>query len=163
MIEIRPIQPDEWPAAKRVVYRVAYDIFNDPRSLEESIGYYESRNELKDMDDIQKNYFENGGIFLVMSENDQIICTGAIRKLEDGICELKRLWLLTEYHGKGLGYRMLQELLSFAREMGYKKIRLETAPVHQKRALELYKREGFYEIPRYDTTHEDDIAMEMIL
>jgi len=163
MIEIRRIQPDEWPAAKRVVYRVAYDIFNDPRSLEASIAYYESRNELKDMDDIQKNYFENGGIFLVMAENDQIICTGAIRKLEDGICELKRLWLLMEYHGKGFGYRMLQELLSFAREMGYKKIRLETAPVHQKRALELYEREGFYEIPRYDTTHEDDIAMEMVL
>jgi putative acetyltransferase len=162
MIEIRRIQPDEWPAAKRVVYRVAHAIFNDPRTLDESIAYYESRHELKDMDDIQKNYFENGGIFLVMTENDQIICTGAIRKLEDETCELKRLWLLTEYHGQGLGYRMWQELLSFARAKGFKRIRLETDPVAQGRALNFYQRLGFYEIPGY-TDRGDEVAMEMEL
>ena len=163
MIEIRRINPDEVTAAKWVVYRVAHEIFSDPLPLEESIVYHESRGKLKDMDDIQKNYLNNGGIFLVIEDENQIIGTGAIRQLEDKACELKRLWLLTEYHGQGLGYRMLQELLSIAREMGYKRIRLETAPVHQKRALELYRRVGFYEIPRYDTTHEDDIAMELVL
>jgi putative acetyltransferase len=164
MIEIRPIRfaPDEWAAAKRVVYRVAHVIFNDQRALEESIAYYESKNELKDMDDIQKNYFENGGIFLVMTENDQLICTGAIRKLKDDICELKRLWLLPEYHGQGLGYRMLSELLTFAKEKGYKRIWLETDPIAQSRALEFYKRLGFYEIPSY-TDHDGEAAMELIL
>ena len=164
MIEIRHIRfaPNEWAAAKRVVYRVAHAIFNDPRPLEESIAYYEARHELKDMDDIQKNYFENGGIFLVMIENDQFICTGAVRKLEDDVCELKRLWLLMEYHGQGLGYRMLQELLSFAREQGYKRIRLETDPIAQTRALEFYKQIGFYEIPSY-TDLGGEVAMEMVL
>ena len=162
MIEIRRIKPDEWTAAKQVVYRVAHAIFNDPRPLEESIAYHESRNELKDMNDIQKSYFDNGGIFLVMTENDQFICTGSIRQLEDGICELKRLWLLTEYHGQGLGYRMLQECLSFAREKGYKLIRLETDPIAQSRALEFYKRLGFYEIQSY-TDRGDEVALEMVL
>jgi putative acetyltransferase len=162
MIQIRRIKPDEWPAAKRVVYRVAHAIFNDPRPLEESIAYYESKHELKDMDDIQKNYFENGGIFLVMTEDDQLICTGAIRKLKDDICELKRVWLLTEYHEQGLGYRMLQELLTFARENGYKRIWLETDPIAQSRALEFYKQLGFYEIASY-TDRGDEVAMEMIL
>lgn len=162
MIKIRRIKPGEGPAAKRVVYRVAHVIFNDPRTLEESIVYHESRNELKDLDDIQRNYFENGGVFLVMTENDQIIGTGAIRKLEDDICELKRLWLLTEYHGQGLGYCMLQELLSFAREKRYKLIRLETDPDVQSRAFNFYKAIGFYEIPRY-TSRTDDVAMEMNL
>lgn len=110
---------------------------------------------------IQQNYFDNGGIFLVLVEDDQIIGTGAIRKLEDNVCELKRLWLLTEYHGKGLGYRTMQELLSFAKEKGYERIRLET-DLTQKRALGFYKRLGFYEIPRYSERSED-IAMEMIL
>lgn len=162
MIEIRRIKPDEWTAAKRVVYCVAHAIFNDPRTLEDSIMYYESKKELKDMDNIQKNYFENGGIFLVMTENDQLICTGAIRSLKDDICELKRLWLLTEYHGRGLGYRMLQELLTFAREKGYKRIWLETDPVAQSRALEFYKQLGFYEITSY-TDRGDEVAMEMVL
>src|ERR671919_2502507 len=120
MIEIRSIRLNEVPAAKRVIYHVPREIFNDPRSIEESIAYHESRGELKDMDDIQQNYFDNGGIFLIMLDDSKVVGTGAIRKFKDNICELKRLWLLTEYHGQGLGYRLIQELFSFAREKGYK-------------------------------------------
>lgn len=162
MIVIRRIQPHEWPDAKRIVYRVAHVIFNDPRALEDSIAYYEARHELKDMDDIQKSYFENGGTFLAMFADDKMICTGAIRKLDDETCELRRLWLLTEYHGQQLGYRMLKELLTIARGMGYKCVRLQTDPVAQSRAVQFYKQIGFHEIPRY-TQQTDDICMEMLL
>ena len=162
MIKIRPIQPNEWTQAKRVVYRVARIVFNDPRTLEESIAYYEARHELKDMDDIQKEYFENGGIFLVMFDDKEMICTGAIRKLDDETCELKRVWLLHEYHGQGLGYRMLNELLKISRDMGYKRMWLQTDIDAQSRAVDFYKQIGFYEIPRY-SDRTDDICMEMIL
>ena len=135
MIEIRRIKADEWPVAKRLVYRVAHIIFDESRPLEEMIAHFDSRGTLDDMHDIQKNYFENGGIFLVTTKNGEIIGTGAIRKLEDYICELKRLWLLNEHHGQGLGYRMMQELLSFARSHGYKRMRLETDAVAQSRAV----------------------------
>ena len=163
MIEIRRIEPNEWLAAKQLIYRVAREVFNDPRPLEELIDSYEAKGELEDMDDIQHNYFEKGGIFLVLTQDRRIIGTGAIRQLEDKICELKRLWLLTEYHNKGLGYRMLQELLAFARGMGYERIRLETDPNHQKRAAEFYKRLGFYELPIPNATYDEDILMEMTL
>lgn len=162
MIEIRPIESHEWTAAKRVVYRVAYVIFGGTRPLEEFIVYHESIHELKDMDDIQKSYFENGGTFLGMFAGGEMICTGALRQLDEETCELKRLWLLTEYHGQGLGYRMLRELLSIAKNMGYKRIRLETDPVAQSRALHFYKRIGFYEIPGY-SDRTDEVAMEMVL
>jgi len=165
MIEIRRIRfaPDEWAVAKRLVYRVAHVIFNETRPLEEMIAHYDSRGTLDDMEDIQKSYFENGGVFLVMTNNDQIICTGAIRKLESDTCELKRLWLLPEYHGQGLGYRMLQKLLAVARERGYKYMRLETDAVAQSRAVEFYKRIGFHEIPIPNATPDEDIMMEMAL
>ena len=162
MIEIRPIKPEEWMTAKRVVYRVAFVIFGRSRPLEEFIAYHESIHELKDMDDIQKSYFENGGTFLGMFKDGEMICTGAIRRLENEICELKRLWLLNEYHGQGLGYRMLQELLSIAKSMGYKRIRLETDPVAQSRALYFYRQIGFYEIPGY-SGRTDEVAMELLL
>jgi ribosomal protein S18 acetylase RimI-like enzyme len=162
MIEIRRIQPDEWLSAKRVVYRVAYVIFGGTRPLDDFIAYHESIHELKDMDDIQKSYFEYGGTFLAMFRDGEMICTGGIRRWKGDICELKRLWLLTEYHGQGLGYRMLQELLSFSRQQGYQRIRLETDPVAQSRALEFYRRIGFYEIPGY-TDRGDEVAMEMEL
>lgn len=162
MIQIRHIKPDEISIAKELIYRVAHRVFRDTRPLEESIAFYEARAQLHDMDDVQQTYFDDNGTFLVMTENDQIIATGAIRKIDEEICELKRLWLLFPYHGRGLGYRMIQELLSFAREKGYTRIRLETDRQDQSRAYELYKRLGFYEIPRY-SDNEDDIAMEMIL
>ena len=162
MITIRRIEPHQVPFAKELIYRVAHQVFNDLRPLDESIAYYESRGQLHDMDDVQQTYFENEGIFLVMTDEDQIIGTGAIHRIDDSICELKRVWLLFEYHGKGFGYRMIQELLAFAREKGYRRIRLETDRDDQRRAYQLYKRLGFYEIPRY-SDNEEDAAMEMVL
>jgi putative acetyltransferase len=162
MIHIRRIEPHEFSIAKELIYRVAHRVFNDPRPLEESVAFYESKGTLDDMDDIQQSYFENDGIFLVMTDGEKIIGTGAIHKLDGEICELKRLCLLFEYHGKGLGYRMIQELFAFARKKGYQRIRLETDEDNQQRAYQLYKRLGFYEIPRY-SQHQDEVAMELKL
>jgi putative acetyltransferase len=163
MIEIRRIKPDEWTVAKRLVYRVAHVIFNETRPLDEMIDHYDSHNTLDDLYDIQKNYFENGGIFLVTIKDNEIIGTGAIRKIDDKTCELKRLWLLNEHHGQGYGYRMMQELLTFAREFGYTLMRLETDAVAQSRAVEFYKRLGFHEVPIPDASGDEDILMEMAL
>ena len=161
-IRIRRIEPYEAFIARDLIYRVAHRVFHDTRPLEESVTFYESRGTLHDLDDIQKTYFENDGTFLVMTEGDRIIGTGAIRRLDETTCELKRVWLLFEHHGKGLGYRMIQELLAFAREKGYERIRLETDREDQSRAYALYKRLGFYEIPRY-SDNADDVAMELLL
>jgi putative acetyltransferase len=162
MITIRRIEPHEVSIAKDLIYRVAHRVFRDTRPLQESVAFYESRGQLHDMDDVQQTYIDNDGIFLVMTDNDQIIGTGAVRKLDDTTCELKRVWLFFEYHGQGLGYRIIQELLSFARKKGYRRMRLETDRDDQSRAYELYKRLGFYEVPRY-SDNEDDVAMEMVL
>ena len=162
MIQIRHIRPDEIPAAKRLIYSVAHQVFQDTRTLEESMAFYEGQGLLHDMDDLQQTYFNNEGVFLVMTDQDQIIGMGAVRKIDDEICELKRVWFLFEYHGKGLGYRMMQELLTFARQKGYSRMRLETDQEYQNRAFNFYKRLGFYKIPRY-SDHEDETAMEMVL
>ena len=57
---------------------------------------------------------------------------------------------------------MMQELFKIAHNKGYKIMRLETDPVFQQRAVEFYKRLGFYEIPRYGDD-PDDMGMELIL
>ena len=163
MIEIRPIRPDEWSTAKVIVNHLLHILFKDPRPLDEGTAERESQGWLKDLDNIQKYYFESGGTFLVMTDNDRLIGTGAIRKLEGNVCELRRLFLLIDYEGKGLGYRMLTELMRCAREMGYEKMRLETAPKFLTRATAFYKRVGFYEIPPYEPIHPNDIAMEIHL
>lgn len=162
MMEIRPIQEHEIPEAKRVIFTVAFEIFKEASTLEESIAKYSAQGKLSEIDDVRKNYFENGGTFLVTVSDGRIIGTGAIRFLEESVCELKRLWLLTEYHGQGLGFRMMQTLFRIAREKGYRIMRLETDRVVQARAVEFYKRLGFHEIPRFGDD-PDDMGMEMIL
>src|SRR5690242_3362683 len=106
MIKTRPIKPDEVASAKQLIYRVAHQVFHDTRTLDESIAFFEGQSLFQDIDQFQQTYFDNDGIFLVLTDEDQIIGTGAIRKINNEICELKRVWLLFEYHGKGLGYRM---------------------------------------------------------
>jgi putative acetyltransferase len=163
MIQIRKIKPDEIADAKLVIFAVAYELFKGANSLEESIAKFSAQGKLSEMDDVQKNYFNNGGTFLVTVDDDRIVGTGAIRFLEEDICELKRMWLLTEYHGRGVGYRMMQELFSIAREKGYKLMRLQTDEVVQTRAVTFYKRLGFYKIPRYQGDDPEDMAMEIVL
>jgi putative acetyltransferase len=162
MIKIRHIKADEIAFAKQLIYRVAHQVFHDTRTLEESIAFYEGQNLLQDIDEFRQTYFAHDGIFLVLTDDDRVIGTGAIRKIDNEVCELKRLWLLFAYHGQGLGYRMIQELFAFARGKGYQRVRLETERDFQRRAFDLYKRLGFYEIPRY-SDHQDETAMEMVL
>lgn len=162
MFEIRPIRENEIQEAKGVIFTVAYEVFKEASTLEESIAKYSAQGKLSEMDNVHKNYFENGGTFLVTVKDGKIVGTGAIRFLDDGVCELKRMWLLTEYHGQGHGYRMMQELFRIAREKGYKAMRLLTDRVVQKSAIAFYKRLGFYEIPPFGND-PDDMGMELIL
>lgn len=163
MPEIRPITPHEIEEAKRVIFTVAYEVCREAGSLEESIAIYTAKGVLNDMDDVQANYFGNGGTFLVTVQDSRIIGTGAIRFLEVGVCELKRMWLLPEFHGQGLGYRIMQALFECARGKGYKAIRLQTDRVVQTRAVTFYRRLGFHEIPLYEGNDPDDMAMELML
>jgi putative acetyltransferase len=163
MIEIRRIQEPQGEDAKLVIFKTAHEIFKEEISLDESIVKYSALGVLKDMDDIEKNYFNNGGTFLVTLDDSRVIGTGAIRFLEDGVCELKRMWLLTKYHGQGLGYLMIQELFAAARAKGYKFMRLATDGEVQTRAVSFYRGLGFYDIPRYGADDPEDIAMEIAL
>jgi len=162
MIYIRPIQQHEVPEAKFLIFTIAHELFKEAGSLEESIALYTSKGKLSEMDDVQKNYFDNGGTFLVTVSNEKIIGTGAIRYLEEGVCELKRLWFRFEFQGQGHGYRMMQELFKVAREKGYKTMRLLTDREVQKNAVAFYERLGFHEIPSFGDD-PDDMGMEMIL
>lgn len=162
MPEINPIRPDQTAEARRVIYTVAHELFHDGGTLEESIAYYETHWPLPDIAGYQSSYRENGGDLLVMTDGERIIGTGALRRLEDAVGEIKRLWLLPEYQGRGLGYQMMRRLLAMAREQGYHKVRLETSPAYQPRAFAFYQRLGFYLIPRYGD-EEDDVGMELAL
>ena len=71
------------------------------------------------------------------------------------------MWLLEDFHGKGIGYCMMQRLLDFARQIGYKSIRLQTG-IEQERAIKFYHRIGFCEVAHLEHD-ETEIIMEIPL
>ncbi|MEP0782010.1 GNAT family N-acetyltransferase [Microcoleus sp. ZQ-A2] len=106
---------------------------------------------MSDIDDVYSHYLDKGGTFLVLLDQERVVGSGAIRRLNDDICELKRMWFLKEYRGRGLAKNMVQLLLDFARNAGYKKVRLDLFDEQkQAQALEFYKRIGFYAIAPYN-------------
>ncbi len=165
MPEIISLRRDQIAEAKTVIYATAYNIWHDRDTLEETIAVYQERWPMHDIDDFENTYVANGGAFLVITEEGRVIGTGALHRLEEKVCEIKRLWVLPEFQGQGLGRRMMEQLLAIAREKGYAKVRLETTPAYQVKAYNFYRRLGFYEIPTYSSHPEDDgqVGMELVL
>lgn len=163
MAEIAALEPHEIEEARRMIYAVAFTQFpTECSTLEEAVARFSQTWPLHDLDDYQQRYVQGGGAFLATREGGRIIGTGALRRLEEGVGEIKRLWLLPEFQGRGLGYQMMLRLLEIARQKGYAQVRLETSPDYQPRAFTFYQRLGFRVIPRYGDD-PDDVGMELDL
>jgi putative acetyltransferase len=158
MINIRRLRPSDVPAVKRIINTVAYNIFGFDGTQEDSLRHYEDLGAFQDLEDVKANYFEMGGTFLVAVKEGKVIGSGALRRLDKRTAELKRLWLLEDYQGKGIGWRLMTALIAFARQQGYTRIRLQTRP-EQARAVEFYRKAGFTEIPCYNE-EKSEISME---
>ena len=161
MITIRPITTAEIPAARRVILQMAYDIYGWEGGLEASIRYWEASGEFDDMANVEEQYFQNCGLFLVVLDDKKVIGSGAVKKFNASTAELKRLWLLEEYHGQGIGYRVVSQLIDFSQTNNYKRIILQTSP-EQTRAITFYKKLGFQEIESYNQK-AGEISLELQL
>jgi len=102
----------------------------------------------KELDEIPVQYNEPaGGLILIRHKHGYMGCAG-IRKLEDTIAELKRMYIQPRYRGSGLGRILLGRAVDLARELGYSKIRLDTLRTMDA-AVNLYRKSGFTGIDPY--------------
>jgi ribosomal protein S18 acetylase RimI-like enzyme len=88
-----------------------------------------------------------GRLYLAFEDGQVAGCAG-LRKFEDGICELKRLYVPSRYRGRGVGRQLTLQATNDAREIGYVRMRLDTLP-SMGRAQELYRTLGFKPIAAY--------------
>ncbi len=104
-----------------------------------------------------------GKLYIVKSDNKFSGCI-ALRKLEDGICEMKRLYLQPELRGKGIGNELVSKIIHDAKDLGYKKMRLDTIKEKMPNAVRMYEKYGFVKTEKYyDNPNPHTLFMELDL
>ena len=93
---------------------------------------------------------EAGGLFLVGFDDDgRPLCGGGLKRLGPGVVEIKRMYVHEDARGRGLARELLAALEEAARELGYRRVRLDTGP-RQPHAERLYRSAGYREIADYN-------------
>lgn len=101
-----------------------------------------------------------GRLFLIRVENKTAGCA-ALRKIDDEVCEMKRLFVREAFRGLGLGKILIERLIKGAKEIGYKKMRLDTLPEKMPKAVALYESYNFQPIAAYyDNPYRETLFME---
>lgn len=151
---IEPVQQYRLSDACIIIYNAAFELQIVPsQCVDDVIQEVKRTNALSDMTNMQSIndvYLSNGGTFLVVTQNNILAGMGAIKNLNDGNCELTRMFFAPEFRGIGLGSQLIQKLISFAQASGYQKIRLNIwNPETQERAINFFRKFGFYNIAPY--------------
>jgi GNAT superfamily N-acetyltransferase len=90
-----------------------------------------------------------GGSYLVAYEGEDAVGGGGLRRLAEGVAEIKRMYVRPEARSRGVARALLVALEDDALTLGYGVVRLDTGP-KQVHALELYRSVGYVEVPPYN-------------
>lgn len=97
----------------------------------------------RDLTDIESFYLNRGGAFEILEDEDgNLLGCAGLYPIDDETVELRKMYFVPEIRGRGYGRQLLSYMTEKARELGFKRVTLETiAPL--KEAIRLYERFGF--------------------
>ena len=102
----------------------------------------------EELENLPGEYAAPSGRLILAFEDDATAGCVALRKLSDGECEMKRLYVKPEFRGAGIGRKLADAVLREARTIGYTKMYLDTL-ASMKEAGGLYRSMGFEETEPY--------------
>jgi len=147
-LTLRPIKPADNGAVARLILAVMGEFGVVGQ------GYASEDPEMADM---HAAYGQPGHAFYVVTRGRKVVGVGGLGPLKEGpqdVCELRKMYFLPDVRGLGMGRRMLEHCIRAARELGYRRMYLETV-TEMTRAQSLYRRFGFQELsgPMGNTGH----------
>ena len=113
------------------------------RNYDEALGDY--KNEIRSL---PGNYGPPSGILLIAYMDEKPAGCIAYKKLDHKACEMKRLFVLEEFRGHGIGFKLAEKSIELAKENGYTVMRLDSHP-WMKDAMKIYAKLGFQERDPY--------------
>jgi Acetyltransferases len=114
-----------------------------------------------DIKNIPEVYMKNGCMWCLI-DGKKVIGTSAVRTIAPDIAELKRLYVLPEYQGRGYGKLLFETALQYAKAEKYKKIRLDTQK-DRSASRHLIETHGFKEISGYNDNPFAELYYELDL
>lgn len=103
-------------------------------------------------------YTPPGGSLLLARRDGSAVGVVGLKPLAPGIAEIKRLFVLPEARGLGLGKQLAERAIAEARAIGYDRVRLDTHGPSMAAAIALYCGLGFAEIPPYGPDLDGEIT-----
>jgi putative acetyltransferase len=103
----------------------------------------------QELAELPGDYAPPEGRLLLAEYEGQLAACVALHKLDDGVCEMKRLYLRPQFRGKGLGRALANRIIAEARQIGYQRMRLDTVEPVMKDAVAMYRKLGFKETAPY--------------
>lgn len=124
-------------------------------SLDFDLHFQNFNKELEEIN-IQYNKPDGGLILIIDTQSGEEVGCAGIRRSEEKIAELKRMFIRKEHRTKGLGKKLLQKAIELSKEFGYEKIRLDTLDT-MKAAIALYEKFGFKQTGAYRHNPHDNV------
>jgi len=149
----RDAASSDGPAIRGVVFTVLeeYGLSPDPGTTD------------ADLQDVISSYTARGGCFRVLvSPRHEIVGCGGLYPLAEDEAEIRKMYFLKEARGRGLGRRLLLDLIDAARERGFRRVVVETASVLED-AIALYRQNGFVPLERAHLPRRCDQAYVLSL
>jgi GNAT superfamily N-acetyltransferase len=102
----------------------------------------------KELANLPGAYAPPRGRLLLALDGDEAVGCVALRPFSEGVCEMKRLYVRPASRSSGIGRRLVEAIIAAAKELGYRRMRLDTLP-QMAAARRLYKELGFRPIEAY--------------
>ena len=141
--------PDEYVAFGRLITCYATWLRDRYESVPDLIAVVMAHQDLEaELAALSDKYGPPRGVVLLAEHDGELAGGVAFRDLEDGTCEMKRMYVLDDFQGRGIGRLLCQTLIEHASASGYQAMRLDTGFLNSE-ALALYAGLGFRERDAY--------------